>query len=632
MLDIKEKAQSYIDQGYGIIPLVEDSKYNSDTNILTADYTTDDFDKLESRFGVPHTNVGINLKKSFGGLVDIDADTDDAIKLLSKFFVEKATKIGRKNNNKIETTHILSLNDSYEVDDEQFKDVHNKKMIEFRTNGNLVIPPSVTLNKITHKPMERVWVDATAPAIFPDIVRRYKWCNFATFIYPFIESANSGALYLDGCLKRYTELTDTERLDFLCLIYSTKFESSWNVDKDLNSKKMLRHIKSSNNEKTKIAGYVKLADYLKIPRLELKRALNWIGNVPADKSEGKKTLMSFVDNAYNMNEILNTEFAPVKIIVGDADKTIIPEGLGIVAGRPKAMKSWTMLYLAYCVQNGVDFMDLPVAQGDVLYLALEDNKRRMKDRVVKLGLDKSLQHPTIVDEAPYLNFGLEESIEAWAEAVEKPTLVIVDTLAKVKKQFDKSNTAYDKDNNLLRDIQKLAMKLSISIPMVSHLGKTQFDYSWDKIQGSTGMQGMSDFMWMLDRGDSATSKSASLHIRGRDIEDSEFALKWDKDSWKYEMDGELWKKQLNENRKEIVDAMFYFAHEKKQLEVKPAEISKYLGKATDKGKANVRKTMERMQKSNDLTAGKAYGTYSILSQLPTETEKSDDSNTLKKVS
>jgi hypothetical protein len=30
------------------------------------------------------------------------------------------------------------------------------------------------------------------------------------------------------------------------------------------------------------------------------------------------------------------------------------------------------------------------------------------------------------------------------------------------------------------------------------------------------------------------------------------------------------------NRKEIVDAMFYFAHKKKQLEVKPAEISKYL--------------------------------------------------------
>ena len=44
----------------------------------------------------------------------------------------------------------------------------------------------------------------------------------------------------------------------------------------------------------------------------------------------------------------------------------------------------------------------------------------MKDRVVKLGLDKSLQHPTIVDEAPYLNYGLEESIEEWTKEVLHP--------------------------------------------------------------------------------------------------------------------------------------------------------------------------------------------------------------------
>ena len=78
--------------------------------------------------------------------------------------------------------------------------------------------------------------------------------------------------------------------------------------------------------------------------------------------------------------------------------------------------------------------------------------------------------------------------------------------------------------------------------------------------------------------------------------------------------------------------MFYFVHEKKQLEVKPAEISKYLGASTDKAKANIRKTMERMQKGNDLTSGKAYGTYQILSRLPSEGKKLDVSNTLKEVS
>jgi RecA-family ATPase len=627
MNNIKQEAKTLIDQGYKIIPLIENEKGNRDTEILIREYSLDDFDRLEKQHNKPHTNLGINLATSFGGLVDIDADTDEAIKLLPRFFCQKATKIGRRNQNVLETTHILTLNENYNVNDEMFKDINGKKMIEFRTNGNLVIPPSVTPNKKTNVMMPRVWIDNVIPFKGTNIVENYKWCNFATFIYPFLKVPKKGesVLALDGCLKRYTGLTDGERLEFLSICYRTKFPNDWG-SKDFNEKKFLRLIKCTNDESKKTGGYKMLAKKFDIDPLETKRAISFVGNIPDENQDkkSKKTLVSFYENAYDMNTILNTEFAPVQYAVDP----IIPEGLGLCAGRPKAMKSWTMLYLAYCVQNGLDFMEKPVNQGDVLYLALEDNKRRMKDRVVKLGLDKSLQHPTIVDEAPYLNYGLEESIEEWTKEVLHPRLVIVDTLAKVKQQFDKSNTAYDKDNNLLRDIQKLAMKLSISIVMVSHLGKTQFDYSWDKIQGSTGMQGMTDFMWMLDRGD-GDSKSASLHGRGRDIEDFEFALNWNKDTWQYEMDGELWLKQLKENRKEIVDAMFYFAHEKKQLEVKPAEISKYLGATTDKAKANVRKTMERMQKSNDLVNGKSYGTYSILSHLPTEAKKLDNSSTLK---
>jgi len=144
--------------------------------------------------------------------------------------------------------------------------------------------------------------------------------------------------------------------------------------------------------------------------------------------------MSFYENAYDVGKILQTDFPPVQYAV----EPIIPEGLGVIAGRPKAMKSWTMLKLAYAVQNGSEFLNNESRQGDVLYLALEDNKRRMKDRIVKLGLDKSLQHPTIVDEAPYLNYGLEESIEEWTKEVLNPRLVVIDTLAKVNKQFDKT--------------------------------------------------------------------------------------------------------------------------------------------------------------------------------------------------
>ena len=69
----------------------------------------------------------------------------------------------------------------------------------------------------------------------------------------------------------------------------------------------------------------------------------------------------------------------------------MPEGMGAIAGRPKAMKSWTALDACYAVQNGLQFMGHETEQGDVLYLALEDSKRRIKDRVLKLKNEKLLK-------------------------------------------------------------------------------------------------------------------------------------------------------------------------------------------------------------------------------------------------
>jgi RecA-family ATPase len=250
--------------------------------------------------------------------------------------------------------------------------------------------------------------------------------------------------------------------------------------------------------------------------------------------------------------------------------------------------------------------------------------RRFYDNDVYGYVFEKLKAPTINTVSPYLNYGLEESIKEWTQQVFHPRLVIVDTLARVKQQFDRTNTAYYKYNNLLRNIQHLTGELSITIIFVSHLGKAQQEYSWDKIQGSTGMQGMTDFMWMLDRGDN--SKTASLKGRGRDIEDFEFALKWNPDTWKYENEGSLWQVMLHENRKEIVDVMKHFAHFKKQLEVKPSEVSAHLGENGVKAKARIQKTMQRMVESRDLINGSVYGTYKIFTHLPAKEDLVSNEN------
>ncbi len=129
------------------------------------------------------------------------------------------------------------------------------------------------------------------------------------------------------------------------------------------------------------------------------------------------------------------------------------------------MKSWTALEICYAVQNGIKFMGHETTQGDVMYLALEDSERRIKDRIVKLGYHK-LKHPTILlaSDVPYLGFGFEECIESWIKDKENPRLIVIDTLARVKAAVGfKKGTAYDIDNELLRKVQHLAITNGVCI-------------------------------------------------------------------------------------------------------------------------------------------------------------------------
>jgi RecA-family ATPase len=57
---------------------------------------------------------------------------------------------------------------------------------------------------------------------------------------------------------------------------------------------------------------------------------------------------------------------------------LLPEGFGILAAAPKIGKSWLVLSLGLAVAMGTPFLGVPVEQRPVLYLALEDGKRRLQ--------------------------------------------------------------------------------------------------------------------------------------------------------------------------------------------------------------------------------------------------------------
>ena len=603
----RAEAQKLIDKGRAIIPLFPNQKKNHDSDILTKRYKAEEVKEDD--------NVGINLLLSDPPMYAIDPDTDWAIKFAEKWLPRDTTINGRINDGKKELTKFFyESDDSIKENIKDRKDSSGETICELYYDHNIVVDGS-TPNKQTGRLMKRYWEKESPLKPFNQgVLDTFNLICFASAVAPHLKSANTGALKLDSCLMRYTDWSDEKREQVLLDILSVAMPSGKTKkgEKEVSeaTPQKMRRIIRANNRQTKNAGYSHFADYIKVDRMLVRSWFNWIGEVPEEKSKYTKSYRDFVNGGIDMKALMTKEIPPMKWAV----QPILPEGLVIMAGVPKAMKSWKCLLLSYAVRNGFSFLEHNVPPGDVLYLALEDSERRLKDRVKKLGLDNMPNHPDVDTEAPYLGMGLEESLQDWIDEVKNPRLIIIDTLAKVKQRTSKkSGTAYDHDNEMLRDIQKLAIKNGICILFVSHLSKASQDYSWDRIQGSVGMQGITDAMWMLDRGD--VSGQASLIGRGRDIMDFEYSLMWNPDTWRYTYSGQLHEVNTFENRQEIIVAIREL--EKGGItEFTPKDVCNHYAIAPNTKEARrLQKNMLRMKDQQSLVQGSKYGTYKIAPRL-----------------
>ena len=583
-------AKKIVDQGYNIVPLFPNSKNNQDVNWQNRRYSIDDV--------LDDSNLGINLHQS--NLLDVDLDSALAIIFGKRWLPFNTLKLARVVNGRKEITHYFYLNNQ-SLKDNDVKKFKDETILEYRCNGQTVVYGETPYKDDSSIMQSRIWVDEQKPVFVNNLQKIVNKIYVACVLCGFDVGMNVSALKLDSCLMRYTDWTDEERVDFLLAIG----EQTRPGGRDTTEKKMERIVKSNNQEK-KNSGYISFANHIGADEKEIKKLFALIGSIPSsDGYEKTKSIVDFNNVALNMPTLMTTTLPPMKWAVGG----VLPEGFVCLAGRPKAMKSWTALKIVYCVQNGLDFLGHKVVQGDCIYFGLEDSKRRIQDRVNKLGFSH-LKHPQIVlnSDVPYLGFGFEECLDNWIKSKEHPRLVVIDTLARIKpRQSKSSGTAYDADNLLMNGIQKLAVQNNLTVMFITHLSKAVQEYSFDKIQGSVGIQGMTDAMWMLDRGDGLSTK-ASLKGRGRDILDFEYALTWDNETMSYNFEGNLVEINKNENRREITVAMEELHKELK--EVRPADVAKYYGVSSNsKDGRRMSRTMQRMAEQFEILKGSKYGTY-----------------------
>src|SRR5262249_4971155 len=260
---------------------------------------------------------------------------------------------------------------------------------------------------------------------------------------------------------------------------------------------------------------------------------------------------SWRDNVFTASDLRAMTFKPINWVVPG----IIPEGLTILAGRPKIGKSWMALDLAIGISADQKVLgNVLIEQGDVLYLALEDNPRRLRRRITKLISFFGGEWPerlTLATQWRRLDQGGVEDIASWCASVSTPRLVLLDTLAGVRPTRNGSDTLYEGDYKALRDIHAFANERGMGVVALHHTRKMEADDPVDTISGSLGLAGAADTCLILAR----SPKGASLYVRGRDVEECEHAVIFGSGNCRWTLLGEASDVYQSDTRTKILKAL-----------------------------------------------------------------------------
>lgn len=266
-------------------------------------------------------------------------------------------------------------------------------------------------------------------------------------------------------------------------------------------------------------------------------------------------------------ELMEKEFKdPVWAIPG-----ILPEGLTLQCGKPKVGKSWLALNLAVAIACGGQALGkIEVEQGRVLYLALEDSPRRLRDRLsIVLQGAPPPENIHLFPDWPKSGTGGKGHLKEFLENHPDTRLVIVDTLAKIRPATKSTGNLYAQDYEALEGFKRLADQYGVALLIIHHLRKMASDDVFDQVSGTTGLTGAADTLLVLER--TRGRADAVLTITGRDVEENQLALQFDRDNCCWELLGDAEDYRYSKQREEILQVL-----KKSERPRTPKEVSEIL--------------------------------------------------------
>jgi len=296
--------------------------------------------------------------------------------------------------------------------------------------------------------------------------------------------------------------------------------------------------------------------------------------------------------AITANDLWASKFPPVGWVVEDR----LPIGLTVLGGRPKLGKSWLALDIALAVARGGYVLSAETActQGDVVSLALEDTPRRLQSRLRKLAPGGNWPTSlTLVTDVPPGTAG--SFVKGWLQKAERPRLIVVDTLAKVRPPTRPND--YNADYQAIATWKRLADQHDVAILIVHHVRKGGADDPVEAVSGTFGITGAADAILVLNR----DGQGATLSGRGRDLEEFDQAATFDRDTCRWSLSGDTATARRSDERSRVLNVLAEAPEP-----MSPQEVADHLGASS----TATRQLLVRMCRAGEVhKAGR--GAYSV---------------------
>lgn len=250
--------------------------------------------------------------------------------------------------------------------------------------------------------------------------------------------------------------------------------------------------------------------------------------------EMQREILRMMDPSYlktvSMSELLDNVYQSKPPLVDG----LLYRGTYLFVGAPKLGKSFLMTQLAYHISTGTPLWNYPVRKGTVLYLALEDDYRRLQERSYRMFGTAENESLFFSVSAGQLGSGLDEQLTNFLREHPGTSLIIIDTLQKVR-EVGGDNYSYANDYQIITRLKALADSYGICLLLVHHTRKQQSDDKFDMISGTNGLLGAADGAFLLQK-ERRADNAATLDISGRDQQDQRLYLKRDEERLVWELE------------------------------------------------------------------------------------------------